>query len=1189
MRILIFVLLLVQSLTSSATNYYVDASTTASTQNGLLATPWKTLAQVTANMNLFQPGDFVLFKRGEVFPGILYPKRGGTAAAPLTFGAYGTGARPKFIGTGAKIGYLFYVYDQSYINFRDLSITDPTIDNTDRHVDAKILRAFTFDLDAHFCKVISCDIQLVGTGGYFIGGNNTMDSCEVSNLRMMLDTDQGYQPGDDDDYGANPLVISSANNTLTHNYFHDCWANSYDYIYDGGAIEFYGSSTNNNLIAYNTIVDCLCVSEVTGSSTNNTFAYNKLINNGSLFYFQSGASYTNWKFYNNVVIENGPQRLAESRLIGGAISGLIMKNNIFHLSNGVDVASNANGITHEDNIYKLSNNSVIGFAAGASEMTTSLALFTNTTASSPLAWNFVPVAGSPAIDFGQNVGLTKDFAGNAVPTVPNSGILEGGSGSGTGGVLTAASAATNIICNGATSTITVSASGGTPPYTGTGVFTYTAGTYSFTITDATGTSATNTIVVSQPAVLNTSLIAGTINAIGGTTTITVTASGGTSAYTYKLNNGSFQSSPNFTGVTAGTHTIITKDAKGCTSTKSLTITEPAANNIVLNVTTGSIACNGETTSVVINATGGAAPYTGTGSFTVAAGTYTFSVKDANNQVKTTSVTVTQPLPLTATVTPGIIPALGGVTTVNIAATGGTAPYTYKLSNGGYQSSASFLNISAGDYMFTIRDARGCSITRSITVNNPSNNTLAVSATAGSIACNGGSATITVTATGGVAPYTGTGTYQALAGTRVFSVTDASGTTRSATLTIAQPAIISIAFSTALNAANGLTSITVIASGGTGIYQYKKNSGSYQTGNVLGNVSAGSHTITVKDARGCTATKSIIVTNNSQSNLRAVLSSSQIVCNGGTASITVAATGGTSPYTGTGTFSVSAGTYYYTVKDASGATNTASIVVAQPQLISVALTAGTIPPGGSSATVTVAASGGNGTYTYKLNNGTYQSSNIFNAVVAGSHTITVKDVKGCTGTNTIKVSATQGAAFAVKLISQTNNSCRDQWDGTISVGATGGVAPYLFQINGYGYGATSTFINLGPGTYTLYAKDATGLVSSMQVTILAGITTCLQRTATRATPAISSPGTGNVSNKSGVVYPNPSTSLFYLELSAATQETSTLTITNASGNLMERIVVRGSRKVSLGKGIPAGVYFLRVQNEAGITTTRIIKL
>lgn len=757
MKFYLLSLFLCFTLATQATTYYVDANSTSSTQNGSLANPWKTLSQVSSNQNLFQPGDFVLFKRGGTYTGTFYPTRGGSASAPLTYGAYGTGAKPKFTGTGSKIGYLFYVNDKSYITFRDLWITDPSIDNNDRSIDAKIQRAFTFDQSSTNCKIIACDIHLVGVAGYFIGGTHTMDSCDVGNLRMVVDTDQGYQPGNDDDYGANPLVISSSNNTITHNYFHDCWATSYDYDYDGGAIEFYGSGTNNNFIGYNTIYDCIGLSEITGNSANNTFAYNKLINNGSLFYFQSGATYSGYKFYNNVVIENSSPRVPESRLIGGSLgsSAVLMKNNIFHLTTGTDVAGSANGITHEDNIYKLSNNSVVGFTLGSSEMTTTAAIFTNTSAASPLQWNFAPVSGSPAIDFGQNVGLSRDFAGNAVPAVPNSGILETGGGTTPPtNPLVATSSATTIACNGGTATVTVSASGGTAPYTGTGTFIKSAGTYNYTVTDAAGATATTSIVIVQPNALSASVIAGTAPSQTGTATATVSASGGTPSYTYSLDGGSYQSSSTFTGVSVGTHNVTIRDGRACTVTKSFTISVAGSSPLIITAVTGTISCNGGSTTVTISATGGKSPYSGTGTFTVTAGTYTYTVTDAIGTTGTYTVTVSQPSAIVASATATAITVVGGVSVVTATATGGTAPYTYQLGTGGFLSTNTFLNIAAGTYAVTVKDARGCTGVTSITITPKTQSGFQIALVSKTDnSCRWfWDGTITVSASGGTAPY-----------------------------------------------------------------------------------------------------------------------------------------------------------------------------------------------------------------------------------------------------------------------------------------------------------------------------------------------------------------------------------------------------------------------------------------------------
>src|SRR6185436_19629026 len=97
-------------------------------------------------------------------------------------------------------------------------------------------------------------------------------------------------------------------------------------------------------------------------------------------------------------------------------------------------------------------------------------------------------------------------------------------------VLIASASATAIACNGGTSVITISATGGTPAYSGTGSFTLTAGAYSFTVTDANGCMATTSVTVTEPSVLIASASATAIACNGGTSVITVSATGGTPAY-----------------------------------------------------------------------------------------------------------------------------------------------------------------------------------------------------------------------------------------------------------------------------------------------------------------------------------------------------------------------------------------------------------------------------------------------------------------------------------------------------------------------------------------------------------------------------------------------------------------------------------------------------------------------------------
>jgi hypothetical protein len=157
-----------------------------------------------------------------------------------------------------------------------------------------------------------------------------------------------------------------------------------------------------------------------------------------------------------------------------------------------------------------------------------------------------------------------------------------------------------------------------------------AGTHTYTVTDANGCTVTTSITVTEPTLLTASSSSTSISCNGGTATVTVTGNGGTGPYT---------GTGNFT-VTAGTHTYTVTDANGCTVTTSITVTEPTL--LTASSTATSIACNGGTATVTVTGNGGTGPYTGTGNFTVTAGTHTYTVTDANGCTATTTITITEP-------------------------------------------------------------------------------------------------------------------------------------------------------------------------------------------------------------------------------------------------------------------------------------------------------------------------------------------------------------------------------------------------------------------------------------------------------------------------------------------------------------------------------------------------------------------
>src|SRR5436305_456738 len=178
------------------------------------------------------------------------------------------------------------------------------------------------------------------------------------------------------------------------------------------------------------------------------------------------------------------------------------------------------------------------------------------------------------------------------------------------------------------STVTVSATGGTAPYSGTGTFSVPAGTYSYTVTDAKSCTATTTGDITQPPALVPDSSNTEIFCHGGMSTVTVTATGGTAPYS---GTGTFS-------VPAGTYSYTVTDAKSCTATTTGDITQPPA--LVPDSSNTEIFCHGCMSTVTVTATA-LFPYTTLfRSFSVPAGTYSYTVTDAKSCTATTTGDIT---------------------------------------------------------------------------------------------------------------------------------------------------------------------------------------------------------------------------------------------------------------------------------------------------------------------------------------------------------------------------------------------------------------------------------------------------------------------------------------------------------------------------------------------------------------------
>jgi uncharacterized protein YjdB len=220
------------------------------------------------------------------------------------------------------------------------------------------------------------------------------------------------------------------------------------------------------------------------------------------------------------------------------------------------------------------------------------------------------------------------------------------------------------------------------------------------------------------------------------------------------------------GPGTATITMYANTCSGLTieSSFDVTITAPAGTNVncaslQVSESITNIECAGSYTgSAIITATGGTAPYSYKWSnyrsdntiTNMPAGTYSVIVTDANfcSINKTIEITETAPITITPTI---VEPTCGNSDgSIDIAVTGGTAPYTYIWNNSATTSSIS--NLAAHLNTVTVTDGNGCSKTQTFEVNNANAPIVYINNITPS-SCNPNNGTIDIGVTGGNGTYT----------------------------------------------------------------------------------------------------------------------------------------------------------------------------------------------------------------------------------------------------------------------------------------------------------------------------------------------------------------------------------------------------------------------------------------------------
>jgi hypothetical protein len=450
-----------------------------------------------------------------------------------------------------------------------------------------------------------------------------------------------------------------------------------------------------------------------------------------------------------------------------------------------------------------------------------------------------------------------------------------------------------------------------------------------------------------------------------------------------------------------------------------------------------VICNSQCNGVAYAAaSGGTPPYTyswapsgggmatGTG---LCAGVYTAIIMDSLGCVSMDTVNIVEPPPLDANALP-FSPATcwhgedGCAVSYPIGGNGGPFQYVWSSTPPQYTSTA--CDLDGGDgYTVTVTDIKGCTAIDTMRVENPSDPVRAFITTQVNVSCNGAcDAYLILTVSDGTAPYT-------------YNFTPLLGNT-----------------------------YTV-------------------TGLCTGGWASGTQ---ITDANGCSphATATTFISEPAVLNASTSLATN-VACAGGNGCATVAATGGTGPYsylwsptggTGDTACGLVVGDYTVTVTDANGCTTASTISITQPASMTANATALTSSLCSYSAegSATVLPTGGTGPYTYSWSPMGGSSDTAYN-LTPGPYNVLVTDANGCTATAGAVI--TSPPAIVPNLQLTANVSCNGGTDGCLTVNPTGGTGAYT-----YDWSTTYPNCALPAGTFTVTVTDENGCMAMESGTV-----------------------------------------------------------------------------------------------------------
>lgn len=233
------------------------------------------------------------------------------------------------------------------------------------------------------------------------------------------------------------------------------------------------------------------------------------------------------------------------------------------------------------------------------------------------------------------------------------------------------------------------------------------------------------------------------------------------------------------------------------------------------------------------------------------------------------------------------------------------------------------------------------------------------------------------------------------------------------------------------------------------------------------------------------------------------SQTDITCTNPTGSASISSTGGTGPYSynwtpgnlnGASQTGLAAGSYTVIATDANSCKDTITVVITSSGNIpTVNVTTQPTSCGQDNGSATANASNGATPYTYAWSPGGGNTATI-NNLAAGSYTVTVTGSDGCSATASGTVASSTGVTLS--LSNPTNPTCAGN-DGSITVGLSGGTAPYTVVIDTGGTpinlnvptAISQTVTGLNAGSVVVTVADANGCTDSDSATLVAPTNCC----------------------------------------------------------------------------------------------------